>query len=389
MPDAVTPSRTLFANEHHIRQHVLRDMGERVHAAVLLYPLLWLLIAQIDHFFWREPLVTAIFLIPLTLIAGWRRWLGMRLERTAFHPLDQTFLQFRLLACAHILVWSIATSVSLAWPPMAPLSLLLIVVGVALLIGATVSLSLDEVLSIAFTASGILPFVATALFVRGQGHIVLAILCVAFGAYVIGAGRVVRNDYISGLHARYLAEERARQLESLSLTDALTQIPNRLCFDQRYAMAWADARRQNAPLTLALIDLDHFKRINDSHGHLVGDRCLQDAAHIFQREVMRPTDLVARYGGEEFIVLMPGTDLEGGLQVAHRMNARLSSTELVQGGSDLHLRCSIGVATLVPGQDDRPSDLVRMADEALYLAKANGRNRVEAARTAANDSKIA
>jgi len=71
------------------------------------------------------------------------------------------------------------------------------------------------------------------------------------------------------------------------------------------------------------------------------------------------------------------------------MNARLSSTELVQGGSDLHLRCSIGVATLVPGQDDRPSDLVRMADEALYLAKANGRNRVEAARTAANDSKIA
>ena len=379
MPEAVSPPRTPFENDTQVRRQVLRDMSVRVHSAVLFYPLLWLLITQVDQFYWREPLVSTLFLIPLAVIGGWRRLLCLRLEDLMLTRLDHAYAQFRWLASAHIFIWSLATALSLTWPPMAPLSLLMIVVGVALLIGATVSLSLDRILSIAFTLSGILPFAFTSLVVPRQGHIVLAGLCLAFAAYVIGAARVVRDDYLAGLQARQLAEERTRQLESLSLTDTLTQIPNRLCFDQRYAVAWADARRHNTPLSLAIIDLDHFKRVNDTHGHLIGDRCLQDAAHLFQSEVKRPNDMVARYGGEEFIVLMPDTDLNGCRQVAERMTTALAACELVRGGVALRITCSIGIASLIPDPAARPSDLVRMADEALYAAKAAGRNRVESA----------
>jgi len=362
-----------------VRRRVLFDMSERIQTALLLYPLIWLLITQFDHFFWRETGVALLILSALTLLSILRRLLSLRLRQLAEDDLDKAFMWFRLLSCGHVLIWGLATAITLVWLPAKSLSLFMIIAGVALLNGATVSLSLDRTLSIGFTLSGIVPFVATALIVRDKGYIVLSLLCVAFAIYVISAARVVRQDYLDGVQARQTAEDRARQLERLSLTDTLTQIPNRLSFDRQYAMAWADARRQKAPVAVALIDLDHFKHINDQHGHLIGDRCLQEAARGFQAELLRPTDMVARYGGEEFIVLMPDTDLAGGKQVAERIVARLATHALSHTGQSIALTCSIGVASVVPEPSHRPAQLIKLADQALYRAKANGRNRVEVA----------
>jgi diguanylate cyclase (GGDEF)-like protein len=171
-------------------------------------------------------------------------------------------------------------------------------------------------------------------------------------------------------------EEMQRQLEALSNQDALTGIANRRAFESRLALALADTARRKEPLALALCDADDFKAYNDRYGHPAGDACLRDIAAIIASCCVRATDLAARYGGEEFALLLPATPVEGALTVLERARARLAERAIAHEGS----RCaktvtlSIGLAMWRP--EDSAYSLVARADEALYRAKAEGRNRV-------------
>src|SRR5690606_2939497 len=194
----------------------------------------------------------------------------------------------------------------------------------------------------------------------------------------VRVARALGHDYWLGQRSRLLLEERARQLEVLSLTDTLTQIPNRLYFERRLAMEWASARRAHLPLSVAIIDLDHFKTINDTHGHPFGDECLKAAANALQNELLRTTDEVARYGGEEFIVLLPQVSLEGAVAVAQRLRDCIGDLLVSHGGTSTRMTCSIGVACALPAQTGSAHELIKAADLALYEAKQQGRNRVMA-----------
>jgi diguanylate cyclase (GGDEF)-like protein len=176
-----------------------------------------------------------------------------------------------------------------------------------------------------------------------------------------------------------LLEQRARELEVISRQDALTQIPNRLRFQEALPQTWRDARRRHEPMAIAIVDLDHFKKINDTYGHPFGDLCLQAAARALTGSVHRPGDLVARFGGEEFVVLMANTDMAGASQVAERMLAAIRNTVVKQGPHVATLSCSIGVSMTTPqaDQDDaQAEDLLQEADIALYFAKQHGRAQV-------------
>ena len=163
-----------------------------------------------------------------------------------------------------------------------------------------------------------------------------------------------------------------KQLLNMSKTDPLTDIRNRRSFDEALDKRFAHARRYNRPLAIAMIDVDHFKQINDKHGHQEGDSVLQNVAGILKR-CSRQTDFVARYGGEEFVVILPETPLFEALQFGEKIRASIASHAFDIG----RVTVSIGLAAMPHSRFSDPAALLRAADEALYRAKANGRNRVE------------
>lgn len=170
-----------------------------------------------------------------------------------------------------------------------------------------------------------------------------------------------------------------QRLASLSITDPLTGLANRRALDDYLAHEWQRAARDHSSISVLLLDVDHFKKLNDTWGHQIGDQCLRELATIMTAHFKRPADLVARYGGEEFAVILPNTD-NSALEHANRFREALAAHNInVGGGEYLQMTISGGLATLMPAVTQTPRDLLKQADEALYKAKRLGRNRIELA----------
>jgi diguanylate cyclase (GGDEF)-like protein len=169
-----------------------------------------------------------------------------------------------------------------------------------------------------------------------------------------------------------------RMLESLANIDGLTELPNRRWFDTVFATEWARAGRTGQPLSLALLDVDFFKRYNDHYGHAMGDQALRLVARALRKRVRRPGDTAARYGGEEFVVIMPGTSLEGAMELAERLRLGVQGLGVAHKRSSVAicLTVSIGVACSASDGTATGDALLKRADERLYRAKKAGRNRV-------------
>lgn len=166
-------------------------------------------------------------------------------------------------------------------------------------------------------------------------------------------------------------------LRQLSQIDGLTGIPNRRRFDQALETEWLRARRNGLPLTLLMMDIDHFKRFNDTHGHLAGDACLKKVAQALSDAMYRPGDFVARYGGEEFACILPECDAAGAREVSRHCLENVAALDVREAISDdrVSVTLSIGGATLIPRERMAPTALLEQADSLLYQAKQQGRNR--------------
>ncbi len=165
-------------------------------------------------------------------------------------------------------------------------------------------------------------------------------------------------------------------LETLSTVDGLTGVKNRRYFDEKYAVEWKRARRDRQSLSIVMIDIDHFKKINDRYGHLAGDDYLRAMARTIKGIVKRPADAVARYGGEEFSVILPNTASEGATHVAESLRQAIEKMHISHEGHSVQATVSIGVAALVPTVNLPPDIIISCADHAMYEAKRKGRNRV-------------
>lgn len=181
--------------------------------------------------------------------------------------------------------------------------------------------------------------------------------------------------------AEMLAQAQALlEQQRLATTDALTGIGNRRRFDEMLEREWDRASRSGTPISLLLIDVDHFKRYNDLYGHVAGDECLRRVAETLRMLAKRPTDVCARYGGEEFALILAETPLSGAVTLAEEAVAAVRALGIEHGASE-HGRVTIsaGVASVVPAASHDPTPLVDAADEALYAAKRQGRDRAVAA----------
>jgi len=167
-----------------------------------------------------------------------------------------------------------------------------------------------------------------------------------------------------------------RRLEELAHTDPLTKTLNRRALGERLGAEMERVRRYSTTMSLLLIDLDHFKQVNDNHGHLAGDEVLIEVSSLLQR-VVRAVDIVARYGGEEFIVVLPETGGPGAEAFAERLRELIEGHAFVASrGKPIRLTTSIGVSSFPGFGVESVEDLLANADQALYRAKSDGRNRV-------------
>lgn len=180
----------------------------------------------------------------------------------------------------------------------------------------------------------------------------------------------VRN-HLQAVHQR-------RLLEHLALIDSLTEVPNRRRLDEVLQQEWRRCQRSGQPLSLMVVDVDHFKAFNDSLGHSAGDAVLKRVAQTIKAALKRPADFVARYGGEEFVVVLPEVDQAGAQAVAAQLRADIAGLRIPHPESDTAdwLTISIGGATQVPGNEDAEAVFFAHADASLYQAKRSGRNRV-------------
>lgn len=189
---------------------------------------------------------------------------------------------------------------------------------------------------------------------------------------------VIRAAVAAIRRAQALESTRADnlRLEQLATTDSLTRLLNRRALLERLSVEVDRARRFRQQLSLLMVDLDHFKSINDQHGHLVGDGILREMGTVLSGGV-RTVDVVARYGGEEFVLILPETATEGAVVFAERLRERVAEHRFDLGTEPIfHLTCSVGVATFPSPRVASPEDLFARADEALYRAKSGGRNQV-------------
>ncbi len=165
-------------------------------------------------------------------------------------------------------------------------------------------------------------------------------------------------------------------MKDLTTIDAVTGLRNRRFFDDTLQQEWRRAERQKYPIALLMLDIDHFKKVNDTYGHLAGDICLEGVARCMAELFKRPSDVLARFGGEEFVAIMPYMEHERALEFAERVRATIGETSFSADSSLINVTVSIGVATTVPDNCSCPRQLIAEADAAMYEAKAAGRNKV-------------
>jgi diguanylate cyclase (GGDEF)-like protein len=245
---------------------------------------------------------------------------------------------------------------------------------------------------------------AVALVINNGSPILFTFAVLAMGAYLartkfaLGIGAIALSLVLyclraSLLQARYMRSqqklmesERAlmqanERLHELSFKDSLTQVANRRKFDQTLEMEWARAQRTGQPLSLLMIDIDHFKNLNDRYGHVAGDECLVAVARALNGTLRRAGDLLARYGGEEFVAILANIESEHALHVAEVMRQAVAELKIPNEGAPTGslLTVSVGVVTQTEYPHHDAEALLEAGDKALYRAKCLGRNRVEVA----------
>ena len=169
------------------------------------------------------------------------------------------------------------------------------------------------------------------------------------------------------------------KMQKLSMLDSLTGIANRRKFKKQIDDEWERAKRNGSPLSMLLLDIDYFKRYNDTYGHQAGDDTLIKVAQTLSRICKRPGDLVARYGGEEFVIILSDTTLEGAIRIAEKAKEAIEKKKIAHRKSTVseYITISIGVASVIPTAKLTHEDVLNSADKVLYVAKRNGRNRIE------------
>jgi len=355
----------------------LRDLSNRARGGIFIYLLVWLVITisyqlpvLLPVFFYVNTMILVVVTVIRFLHFYWyKRRPGLSV------PTMTNWLVYSILFAA--LHWGVVVAWVIFDDRAVDIRNLMMLVTAAFAVGGAATLSISTPIRIFYPVFIFCPGILVLIYQGNSDSWVLAGLITLALIYVHATTRITHNDYWEAIANQIVAEERANTMEQLSITDQLTQLKNRMYFDKKFDEEWNRSSRIEAPLSILLMDIDNFKHINDTYGHLFGDECLRLIASTISSELLRASDCVARYGGDEFVALLPNTGEDETWIVAEKLVKAISSISTKFNDEKLHMTCSIGGATTKPDYQDDKEYLVRQADVALYQAKSNGRNRYQ------------
>lgn len=349
---------------------------QRARGGIPIHLTLWLLIGWYSALYLVAPMFFAVTsaLFAANMVA--RLIFEPRIAALSLRRPRLARGAFLVMLLGNPLQWGLLSVASMLWPVLAPAEgwIWFTLTGVAASGGMALAIDpLVRRLYAPLTAGWPL---CVMLWTQSSEKAVPAVAAVVFLLYIFRASGVVHADYWAAVHARAELEKRAEQLEAMSRTDALTQVANRMQFDRQVGAEWRRWLRGEQAVSVMMIDVDHFKRVNDSYGHAFGDACLQAVAAALHSGLQRPGDLLARYGGEEFAVILLSSDSRGAAVVAERLRQSVAALSFSHDGQLVRITCSIGVHTVDGVSDTTAAQALARADQALYQAKQKGRDRV-------------
>jgi diguanylate cyclase (GGDEF)-like protein len=360
-----------------LRARILRDFGRQNLYSALIYPLLWLAISLVLQLQTLAPLFFYTNLAGIVVTSAIRVVIMRRMHSFSLMEFRRFELRFNSAVLLNAAQWSAMTVWALLDETLKPLQVPLLLCNTAMVGSGTLALAFSTVLRIAYPLIVALPTVAALLIADFEQALLISAMTLLFMLYVLLAGGARQRDYISAAQSALLLEQRTRELEYISFTDPVTRLHNRSYFDIHLEQEWKRAHRQRYPLSLLLIDLDHFKSINDRFGHPFGDFVLAEVGLCLSDLQQRSGDLLARVGGEEFALLLINSGSDGAAHVAEQICAAIRALPLQHEGCPVPISASIGVATMIPNSAEPGStlQLFEQADLALYRAKHEGRDR--------------
>ncbi len=359
-----------------LENRVIKDVFRRSLSTIPSYLILWTLIIFPTGLLQNYPALSlSIFVAILTVTVfrlipffWWR-----------YSPGNQTFLNRKTLylgLTAQGCLWS-GAFVFIMWAPLSPnLKMFMVICTAGLSAGGGLTYSPIRPLALCYTSLLLLP---CGFFMAFSGLDNSLPMASAFFVYFVYLAVLIckgNKEYRQALDNEMELERKSRELEYISQTDILTGLFTRRYFEQVFAVEWNRAFREKSPLALLMVDIDHFKIVNDTYGHIAGDQALKDFAKELQVIFRRCSDVVCRYGGEEFAILLPNTSSENACDRAESLRQRIEDLPIFYRGQTIRMTISIGVS----GRDfvglECRQDLIAEADEALYKAKKAGRNQV-------------
>jgi diguanylate cyclase (GGDEF)-like protein len=367
----------MVMNQKDLKKRALIDLSNRAKGGIVIYLLIWLLITVPHQFPDILPVFFYLNTSILVAIATVRLLHLYMLKRRPDLPvlMMKNWLVYTVLFAA--LQWGVMGAWVLIEDKAVDVRNMIIVVTAAFAIGGSAALNISKEIRIFYPILIFSPGIIVLIYQGSSGGWELAGLATLAVIYAIGTTKITHNDYWESITNQAIAEDRANMMEQLSNTDQLTQLKNRLYFDNKFNEEWQRSSRMSAPLSILLMDLDNFKKLNDTYGHLFGDECLRLIASRISSELVRASDCVARYGGEEFVALLPNTGEDEMRTIAEKLVLAVSSAGLKSNDKKIQLTCSIGGATTFPDYKDDKEFLLKQADIALYRAKNNGRNQFQ------------
>ncbi|BCD96915.1 GGDEF domain-containing protein [Marinagarivorans cellulosilyticus] len=351
------------------------DIYRRSLPMLPVFSLLWLAIIWASGFNQTMPKISFISLVGLAGIFGLQCLFALvqkRLYRVS--AVSWRFL-FYLFAFASAVIWSALFTLCFFEPSFERLFLPMTLATAGITNAALSNFAPSRWVAQSYVSVLLLPAVFVCF--SSQAHITMGGVVVVYWFFSLLILQRFHSEYSSGFVKASSFEQQHTELQRENRTDGLTKVFNRRYFDEALKKEWQQGAQEGAWLGLLFIDIDFFKKINDTYGHMAGDECLKQAAAIINGAVQSGNDIVARYGGEEFAVLLPRTAPDMAQRIAESIRKQFELKEFCFDDRCISITASIGVSSIVPSIANPPTILIDQADQGVYLAKEAGRNNVQ------------
>ncbi|MGB1199267.1 MAG: GGDEF domain-containing protein [Thalassotalea sp.] len=367
---ALTPEE----KQHYIVKRAAGDIHLRARVGPIFYILSFVLSASNDNMFQLFFSQTVFIFILFCVLAAIR--LSLPAPPESYSGID--FWRKKTLTTIYIscFSWGLCLAWVLDHPELPNVLQMMLICTFAISTATAHQFSIERIHGKLASITFFIPALLI-IFIYHPDQVILAYAFLAYSLYLLLTGIRGNKEYVSILETEIGLIEAQQNLKDLSLTDELTKLANRRHYRTFLDDAFNLALKKDQGLFLILLDLDFFKKINDTHGHLIGDICLQRTAETLRNHFKRDEDLIARIGGEEFAIILQNTTLSYVAKLTETVQAEIAKVAVINNETTINFTASFGVACYNASYDIQPNDIVKRADDLLFRAKETGRNKIE------------